>query len=477
MAGDLPSKKDAEEGNPLRRSLSCAAALLAASAAACSRSGGGSTRAAATSAPGATAATSSAALPRALPAASPAPTASASASAAGKSRIKHLFLILKENHTFDNYFGSYPGADGAMTAKDSKGATWQLTMPTVDFQVPGMNDWGCCHDAWNKGGMDHFDTAEEYGSWKWLAAIMRGPFVSYAPANGKPGGPAQYYWELAQRSVLCDRYFTAVMGESNANHMYLVAATSGGYVGSDSTLGAQVLGPNGTLVPHKNFFTAAEIPTTLPNELEAKGLPWRFYQEAPTKDPGLYGAIDKQFDGDSTLRRIAVAAASPHFSTWFIENVSDFQINFAAQLAKGEVGAVTWIQPSPTDTEHPGMSRVSHGANWTRQVVNAIGQSPYWQDCAIVITWDDSGGYYDHVPPPQVDRFGLGFRVPAIVVSPWAKKGVVDHTLYEHSSFVRLGEDIFGIAPMTTRDAAADGFSNAFDFNQAPRDFSEFYIP
>jgi phospholipase C len=412
------------------------------------------------------------------PASTASPTSASVAAPTGKKNpIEHVFLILKENHTYDNYFGTYPGGDGAMSGLDHTGNSWALLMPFVDFQVPGMNTWGCCHDAWNNGKMDHFDVAEEYGSWKWLAAVTRGPYVSYSPPSGKPDGPVKYYWELAQRSVLCDHYFTAVMGESNANHMFLVAGTSGGYIGSDSPLGAQVLDPQGNIVPHKNHFTASEIPTTLLNELEAKGLTWRFYQEAPTTDPGLYGAIDRQFSGDSTVSRIAVAAALPTYKTWYINNVSDFQKNFDAQLAKGEIGAVTWIQPSPTDTEHPGMSRVSHGADWTRQVINAIGKSAYWDKCAIVITWDDSGGYYDHVAPPQVDRFGLGFRVPALIVSPWVKKGVVDHTLYEHSSFLKLAENTFGIAPMTNRDAMATGFDDAFDFNQKPRDFSEFYIP
>ncbi len=397
----------------------------------------------------------------------PAPVASAACP------IRHVFIILKENHTFDNYFGTFPGANGSMTAKDSNGNTVPLVAPIADFDVPGMNGWNQCHGAWNNGLMDHFDVAEEYGTWKTVAPLTHGPFVSYSPPNGAPGGPAAYYWLLAQDGVLCDNYFTAVLGESNANHMYLVAATSGGYADSGKN-GPLVLDKAGNLVSHPNLFSLSEIPTALPCELEKRGLPWRFYQEAPTQKGGLYEIIDKALDGDSTLKRMACVAALASYSTSSIDTVSDFDLNFAAQLAKGEIGAVTWIQPSPTNTEHPAMSRVDHGADWTRQVVNAIGHSSYWDDCAILITWDDWGGFYDHVAPPQQDAYGPGFRVPAIVVSPWAKKGVVDHTLYEHSSMVRFAEDVFGIPPMSTRDAAATGMTNAFDYSQAPRPFSEF---
>lgn len=458
----------------MRRTISGTAALLAAcSVGACANKGGGSPgfSIASLSSQGATAAPTGSATPGATVVTPP------PAPPAKKLPFEHIFLVLKENHTYDNYFGTYPGGDGAMQAKNSKGQTEPLTWPVADFQVPGMNTWKVCHEQWNQGLMDTFDKASIYGAWTWLAAVMNGPFVSYSPRSGVPEGPVKYYWELAQRGVLCDRFFTAVMGESNANHMYLVAGTSGGYVGSDSPLGAQVLDANGNVVPHKNHFSPTEIPTTLLNELEKKGLPWRFYQEAATSDPGLYGAIDKQFSGDTTVSRIEVAGSLPTYKRWYINTVSDFDKSFAAQLASGDVGAVTYIQPSPTNTEHPGMSRVAHGAEWTRRVVNAIGQSKYWDKCAIIITWDDSGGYFDHVPPPQVDRFGLGFRVPALVVSPWAKKDFVDHNVYEHCSFLRLAEDTFGIAPMTNRDAAADPFTNSFDFNQAPRPFSDFFVP
>jgi phospholipase C len=227
-------------------------------------------------------------------------------------------------------------------------------------------------------------------------------------------------------------------------------------------------------VDHRSHFSASEVPTALPNELEAKGLTWRFYQEAPTRTPGLYQVMDQAFDHDHTLDWFDVITGLPSYKTNYSDSISDFDASFASVLASGQIGNVTWIQAAPSTSEHPALGGVSHGADWTRQVVNAIAASPYWDTCAILITWDDWGGFYDHVAPPQVDRFGLGFRVPAIVVSPWAKKGLVDHTLHDHSSFVKQVETTFGIAPMTARDAAAEDLSNAFDFTQTPRSASDF---
>jgi phospholipase C len=124
--------------------------------------------------------------------------------------------------------------------------------------------------------------------------------------------------------------------------------------------------------------------------------------------------------------------------------------------------------------EHPALSPIDEGCEWTRKVVNQIGQSRYWDHCAIFITFDDFGGWFDHVPPPQVDRLGLGFRVPCIVVSPYAKRGFVDHTQYEHSSLLKFVETLFQIPPMTARDAQSADMTDAFDLTQPARSFSEF---
>src|SRR5579883_1095275 len=396
----------------------------------------------------------------------PEPTAPAPAAGPAAKKIDHVFIIVKENHTFDNYFGSYPGADGAMAVTGR-----ELVQPLSDFEVPGPNDRLAALRDFHSGRMDGFDEGEVTALSLFLAPISRGPFVTYAPRDGKPGGPARYYWELAQAGVLCDRYFTSVMGPSLPNHLFTVAATSGGVVGNPAGDTIPVLGPDGKVRDHPSRFEPSEIRTTLMNELEKKGLSWRYFSEGSSSP--IQGIADALSDDDEMLEFIRVVRDLPDFKDCYDES-KDLDENFPGLLAAGKLGSVTWIRPSLAHSEHPLTGGVAEGADWTRKIVNAIGHSRYWDHCAILITWDDYGGFYDHVAPPQVDQLGLGFRVPCIVVSPYARKGAVDHTLYEHSSLVKLAETVLGIAPMTARDQAAADMTAAFDFTQKPRSFAEF---
>src|SRR5581483_3852537 len=158
------------------------------------------------------------------------------------------------------------------------------------------------------------------------------------------------------------------------------------------------------------------------------------------EEGGVTGSIYENLEGDGTsVLMLDCLKALGSFATSYAK-VPTMPTTIAQKLASGDVGNVTWIRPCPTKSEHPAFGGVAAGAAWTQSVVEAIGHSKYWGRCAIIITWDDFGGFYDHVAPPQVDQMGLGFRVGCIVVSPYAKKGVVDHTPYEHSSLCKLAE-------------------------------------
>jgi phospholipase C len=390
--------------------------------------------------------------------------------------IDHIFIIFKENHTYDNYFASYPGGDGRMYATNSKGEIVPLTHPVTMRDLPGMNSWEAAHADWNGGKMDQFDHGEALtGMWKDMEKFLHGPFVTYAPEGGLAEGPVQYYWQLAQSGVLCDRYFTSLMGESSPNHMYVLAGTSGGRITNEdlSTHLCKVRKPDGTIIDHPVHWTVDEIGCALPNRLEDGGKSWSFIEEGTTGDAlkKLLGVLENNGDGGAGC--LDCVTALPDFKQRFlkIDNLATGMKDF---LKRSDVGNVTWIKPNCTNCEHPGLADVPPGVEWTRQIVNAIGQSKYWNHCAIFITWDDFGGFYDHVAPPKVDDYGLGFRVPCLVVSPYAKKGFVDHTQYEHSSLCTFPEHLFGLKAMTDRDAGANDMMNAFDFSQAPRDFSEF---
>jgi phospholipase C len=175
-----------------------------------------------------------------------------------------------------------------------------------------------------------------------------------------------------------------------------------------------------------------------------------------------------------SIKGLDVVTALPDFALCYDDQTSALDTNLGPLLAAGKVGNVTYIRPAGFASEHPGLGPVGAGADWTRKVVNEIGNSKYWSHCAIFITFDDYGGFYDHVPPPQLDRLGLGFRVPCIVVSPYAKRGYVDSTLYEHSSLLKFAETIFRLPAMSSRDARSADMTNAFDFAQPPRSFTEF---
>ncbi len=393
---------------------------------------------------------------------------------AAAAKLDHVFIIIKENHTFDDFFGSYPGADGVMKGKDSKGKSRPLEPPGSDTEMPGPNDWGAARTCWNQGKMDAFDKGESTGVFTVLQAFTRGPYVSHAPSD-----PAQFsnessvYWKLARGGALCDRYFTSVMGPSTPNHLFSVAASCGGAVGNENLVSETipVLDADGRLGDHPPSFGPNEIATTLPNELEKKKLTWRYYAES-TLNP-LGEIVDKLEDDIVGLELCTVAKGLPDWSECY-DTSSGLDRNLADLLAAGKAGNVTWIRPSSAHSEHPLLGSVSDGVEWTRKVVSAIGHSSYWGRCAIFITWDDYGGYYDHVAPPQVDAYGLGFRVPCVVVSPYAKKGFVDHTVYEHSSVLKFAEMLFGIPAMTARDASSEDMGACFDFAQKPRPFADF---
>jgi phospholipase C len=385
--------------------------------------------------------------------------------------IKYAFLLFKENHTFDNYFATFPGADGATQAVRSNGARYALQEPLSDLWYPGSNSWSAAHLDWNGGRMDGFDRGENLpGVIPWLSP---GAYATYAPPDGKPGGRAEYYWKLAQAGVLCDHFHTAVMGPSFPNHLMSIAASCGRAVGNPGLLSHKVpvLDAKGNIVDHPQTFSRAEISVTLPNLLEAKGISWRYFSEA-SANPIANGA-DWLEDQGLGIGSIEVLKQAKSFATSYDEKTQDLDKNFASVLARGDIGQVNWLRPGAINSEHPAISTVHGGAEWTRAVVNAIIDSRYWPESAIFITYDDFGGFYDHVAPPQVDDLGLGFRVPAIVVSPYARRAVVHETL-EVSSILRFVETTFGLPAMTARDGKANDFSSAFDFNQRPRPASDF---
>ena len=200
--------------------------------------------------------------------------------------------------------------------------------------------------------------------------------------------------------------------------------------------------------------------STLRDLLDAKKITWKYYVP-PLFTGGLAGSYWNAFDVIGPVRN------GPEWTA----NVSSPETNIFTDISKGTLPAMSWVSPNDQNSDHAGFGKADTGPAWVAKVVNAVGRSKYWKSTAIVVVWEDWGGWYDHVAPPQLDYRGLGFRVPMIVVSPYAKSAYVSHTQYEFGSIVRFTEDVWTLGRLGTTDTRATSIQDAFDFTQAPRAF------
>jgi phospholipase C len=269
------------------------------------------------------------------------------------------------------------------------------------------------------------------------------------------------YFSYAKQFVLADRMFSSLEGPSFPNHLYTVASQSGGAInnsinspdgawGCDSDAGATVdVKDSAGHVTHQPPCFDFQ---TIVDSLQTAGISWKYY--APGF--GQPGYIWSTLDAVKHIR---------NGTLWSSNVVAETQ--FVSDAQTGNLPSVSWIVSGPT-SEHP-PSSTCVGENWTVQQINAIMQGPDWNSTAIFVTWDDFGGFYDHVPPPGIDQFGYGPRVPLLIISPYAKQGFISHTQYELSSFLALLETRFSLKPLTTRDATANNMTDSFNFSQTPQ--------
>jgi phospholipase C len=262
--------------------------------------------------------------------------------------------------------------------------------------------------------------------------------------------------------------FSSLMGPSFPNHLYTIAAQSGGAVDNprtDKNVGTLNNSSKGwgcdvsnQQVKIQNSDGSSRLQDacfnfqTLADELDAKDYSWRYY--APPS--GYKGYIWSTFDAIKHIR---------YGPDW--KNVVPTE-QFMTDATGGNLPTVSWIATPGQYSEHAPAS-VCVGENWTVQMLNALMEGPDWSSTAVFLTWDDFGGFYDHVAPQQIDGYGLGFRVPLLIISPYAKQGYIDHTQYEFSSMLRFAEDELGLPTLTNRDKAANDMLGAFNFKQRPR--------
>ena len=376
--------------------------------------------------------------------------------------FKHVVILVQENRTLDNLFATFPGADGTTTGKTHTGATIPLVKaPLASRLAPYSAHTPYWLTDYNDGRMNGFD----------LVQVAGGPgtyvYRYVDPAQIQP------YWTLAKRYVLADHMFQTQGTGSFTAHQDLIAG--GTPVDPTHELidfptqrpwGCDAPGGTTThLITQDNAYSRGPFPClnyrTLRDTLDAKGLSWRYY--APQ--------VGGQYDGNYWVAFEAISAVR-NGSQWGT-NVVWPETKVFQDIAGDSLPAVSWVIPDFQNSDHPG-SNSDTGPSWVAQIVNAIGKSPAWDSTAIVIVWDDWGGWYDHVPPPKPITYGgLGFRVPMIVVSPFAKKGYVTHQRYEFGSIVKLVEDNWSLPRLGTTDVRAASFiDDVFDFNQPPRPFA-----
>jgi len=397
----------------------------------------------------------------------------------GIQKIKHIVFIIKENRSFDQYFGTFPGADGATSGTTSTGkvVTLGTTPDTMPYDIGHV--WEDAHLAVDNGKMDGFDL-ERNGN---VNGVMM-PYTQMTQA-GIPN-----YWAYAQYFTLADHMFSSLEGPSLPNHLYTVAAGVTGVFtktmqtlsvitipvdsanagnhdwgcDADSTTTVSVMDSSGKITGQPGG-PAAQYPcldmNTIIDLLQTANISWRYYAPGGSDvDDAADAPNGYQWDALNTVNHIR-----NNKTLWAPPYIAP-DTQFVTDAASGNLPAVSWLVTGDL-SEHPPASTCA-GENWTVQQLNAIMNSPDWSSTAIFLTWDDYGGFYDHVPPPGIDQFGLGARVPLLIISPYAKSGFISKTQYEFSSFLAFAEKRFGLQALTLRDANANDMQDSFDFTQQP---------
>ena len=357
--------------------------------------------------------------------------------------IEHFVVLMQENHTFDNYFGTYPGADGipegvCMPVDPTDPANTECVEP---FHIGDRPSEDLDHSLptfklqYNEGKLDGF----AYALYK---RNQNGALtMAYYDDRDLP-----FYWNLADEYVLFDKFFSSDHGGSFANHIYWVAAEHGG---------------NGvSLDGYPDLVTIFD-------RLQEKGISWKFYVQ--NYDPGINYRTAHLIIGNRASQVIWVPLLNiprflddPELSSHIVD-LSEYYTD----LENGTLPAVAYIVPSGA-SEHP-PSSVRSGQKFVRTLIQTLMRSYAWKSSAFMLVYDDWGGWYDHVEPPQVDEHGYGFRVPALLVSPYAKRGHIDSTVLDFTSIMKFIEENWDLEPISERDAKANSLVSAFDFSMSPR--------
>jgi phospholipase C len=360
--------------------------------------------------------------------------------------IEHFVTVMQSNRTFDNYFGTYPGADGipagtCMPVDPVDRTSTDCIAPyhLESFEESLSQTHRTFQNQYRDGAMDGFISDSR----------LRGESDTVA-MGWLNDEQVPFYWNVADNYVLFDRYFSSAAAGSTPNRMYWVSGTAG------------VTDLDRVGVPPEGW---GSLPTVF-DRLEEAGISWKFYIE--------------RYDENINFRNRGEEHISAQFS-WapvlsFDRFLDDPELakhivdldQYYIDLEEGNLPAVSYVVPRGS-SEHPPGDPLQ-GQALMREMVTALMQSDAWESSAFMVSYDDWGGWYDHVPPPSVDEFGYGFRVPAMLISPYARQGFVDSTVLDHTSILKFIEDNWSLEPLAARDANANSIVGAFNFEQLPRE-------
>jgi len=365
--------------------------------------------------------------------------------------ITHVVIIDKENHSFDNIFGRLPGVDGTTEAITSSGALVDLAH-TPDHTLLDIAHAGdAATFAVNQGHMDRFGDL--------AGALQDGLNIadSQYRASDIPN-----YWRYARHFTVDDHFFSTIMGPSFPNHLVTIAASSYNTIDNPRGQTHHAWGCDGgpysvvdAIDPAtgRHYLTKPcfNIPT-LADTMGSAHVSWKYYA------PGLYrsGYVWSAFDAIRHIR---------YSNVWKTNVVPE--TSFTTDVKTGKLPAVTWLVTSEDQSEHPPYS-MCVGENWSVEQINAVARSKYWKNTLIILTWDDFGGFYDHVAPPVRDAISLGPRVPTVMISAFARPHYVDHHVLEFDSILHFIEADFSLPSLTRRDRTAPSITTSLNLSQRP---------
>lgn len=347
------------------------------------------------------------------------------------SPVKRVVVIVMQNRSFDHLFGKYPGdVDGirpgvnGYTQTDASGNTvtpFELTDPVIGDLPHSRHDY---LRAWNQGAMDKYAF--------YNGAVSMGYYTASTPGVDK-------LWEWARQYALADQYFASVMSNAPANPLYMVAASDADFPYSVQPS----FGPCNEPDPASQPYTFRN----LGDQLNDQQIAWGWFQE-------FYGQCDGYKQVQNPFQYFV--------STNNTANLVDIQPFYNA-LDAGNLPPISFVQPGDVNSGHLGGS-ITAGLSWLDDTLTRLQASPMWASMAVVVLWDESGGLWDHVPPPQVDSQGLGPRVPMLVISPFAKKRHVSHVRMDHVSVLRFIQWNWGLSTLNARNTKSEDIRNMFDF-------------